>query len=128
MARVKRRKQQNGSERVPRRSTRSSTRPRDGDIREQRPDAALDVLGVGDAQALEGAQRLHQQDQAPPGMLVNQCKRVCVEKCPVTMVHIAMRSGDSCGVSQRLSFDGNANRRPKRNTKSTTASVLRLIT
>ena len=72
VAGVNRRKQQSGSKRVPRRSTRPSTRPRDGDIREKRPDAALDVLGAGDAQAREGVQRLHQQDQAPPDMLTGQ--------------------------------------------------------
>ena len=29
---------------------------------------------------------------------VNQERHVCVEKCPLTMRHVAKRSGDSCGV------------------------------
>ena len=38
--------QQRGSRNEHLGSTRPSTSPRDGDIREQRPDAALDVLGA----------------------------------------------------------------------------------
>ena len=37
-------------------SKRPSTRPRGKDIREQRPDAALDVLAAGDSTSTEGAQ------------------------------------------------------------------------
>ena len=58
---------------------------------------------------------------------VNQQRHVCVEKCPLTMRHVAKRSGDSCGESQQ-SFGGIMTRRPRRNTRSTIASVLRLIT
>ena len=36
---------------------------------------------------------------------VNQQRHVCVEKCPLTMRHVAKRSGDSCGESQQ-SFGG----------------------
>ena len=56
---------------------------------------------------------------------VNQQRHVCVEKCPLTVRHVAKRSGDSCGESQQ-SFGGIATRRPRRNTRSTVASVLRL--
>ena len=37
-------------------SKRPSTRPRGGDIREQRPDAALDVLAAGNSTSTGGAQ------------------------------------------------------------------------
>ena len=57
--------------------------------------------------------------------LVNQQRHVCVEKCPLTMSHVAKRSGDSFGESQQ-SFGGIETRRPRRNRRSTVASVLRL--
>ena len=41
-------------------STRPSTGPRDGDIREQRPDAALDVLSVARTSTRNNKNRLHQ--------------------------------------------------------------------
>ena len=89
-----------------------STRPRGGDIREQRPDAALDVLAAGDSTSTGGAQdsnrnRLHQTCRP-----VNQFEHVCVEECLLTTRHTAKRSGDSCGESQQ-SFGGSAPRRPK---------------
>ena len=65
--------------------------------------------------------RLH-QTRGP----VNQQRHVCVETCPLTMRHVAKRS-DSCGESQQ-SFGGIATRRPRRNTRSTVASVLRSAT
>ena len=83
-----------------------ATRPRDGDIREQRPDAALDVLGAAGTSTGNNKNRLHQT--CGP---VNQHRHVCVEKCPLTMRHTAERSGDSCGKSQRPSFSGNLPRR-----------------
>ena len=65
-------KEQRLSERAPR-EQRPSTRPHDGDIREQRLDAALIVLSAGEeAQAREGALRLHQHEQAPPDILAGQ--------------------------------------------------------
>ena len=96
------------SERAARRSTRPSTRrPRDG-FRERRPDAASVVLAAG--QHKHGrSNRLHQT--CGP---VNQQRHVCVEKCPLTMRHVAKRSGDSCGESQQ-SFGGIATWRPRRN-------------
>ena len=48
---------------------------------------------------------------------VNQQRHVCVEKCPLTMRHVAKRNGDSCGESQQ-SFGGIMTRRPGRNTRS----------
>ena len=81
-------------------STRPSTWPRDGDTREQRLDAALDVLGAACTSMGKNKNRLHQTCRP-----VNQCIHVCVEKC---LRHTAGRSGDSCGVSQRLSFGGSA--------------------
>ena len=33
--------------------------------------------------------------------LVNQQRHVYVKKCPLTMRHVAKRSGDSCGESQQ---------------------------
>ena len=36
--------------------------------------------------------RLHQTRRP-----VNQCWRVCVERCPLTMRHVATRSGGTCG-------------------------------
>ena len=60
--------------------------PRGMDIREQRPDAALDVLAAGwTATSTGGAQdpttenRLHQTCRP-----VNQFEHVCVEECPLT--------------------------------------------
>ena len=64
-------KEQRLSERAPR-EQRPSTRLRDGDIREQRPDAALDMLSAGGRHKHGKAQRLHQQEQAPPDMLTGQ--------------------------------------------------------
>ena len=32
---------------------------------------------------------------------VNQQRHVCVERCPLTMRHVAKRSGNSCGESHR---------------------------
>ena len=61
--------------------------------REQRPDAALDVLSAGTAQAREEqgdsttTTRLHQT--CGP---VNQLRHVCVEKCPLTTRHVATRT------------------------------------
>ena len=52
-------------------SKRLSTRPRGKDIREQRPDAALDVLAAGACRP------------------VNQFEHVCVEECPLTTRHTA---------------------------------------
>ena len=80
-------------------SKRPSTRPRDGDIREQRPDAALDVLstvlhkhGWGTERLQNNNDKLHQT--CGP---VNQQRHVCVERCPLTTRHTAKRSGDNCG-------------------------------
>ena len=50
------------------------TRP---DIREQRPDAALDVLSAGTAQA-RGSRETPQQPQAPPDMQTGQSSRACL--------------------------------------------------
>ena len=95
-------------------STRLSSRPRDGDIREQRPDAALDVLGAG--------LREHgkQQSQAPPDMLTGQSIRACLRRA-VTTDHEA-HSQDAAGIvvgtsvvrTLKQSFGGSALRRPKR--------------
>ena len=52
--------QQRGSRNEHLGSTRPSTRPRDGDIREQRPDAALDVLGAACTSTGRNKNRLHQ--------------------------------------------------------------------
>ena len=84
-------------------SKRPFSRPRGGYKREQRPDAALDVLAAGTAQAREEHKtptvyRLHQTCR-----LVNQFEHVCVEECPLTTRHTAKRSGDSCGESHRAS-------------------------
>ena len=107
-------------------STRPSTRrPRDG-VRERRPDAASVVLAAGTAQARE-EQKLHSNRLHQTCGPVNQQRHVCVEKCPLTMRHVAKRSGDSCGESQQ-SFGGIMTPGPGRNTRSTIASVLRLIT
>ena len=75
----------------------------EGDIREQRPDAALDVLAAGNSTSTGGAQdsnsnRLHQTCRP-----VDQFEHVCVEECPLTTRHTAKRSGDSCGESHRAS-------------------------
>ena len=68
------------------------------------------------AQARESNTRLHQTFGT-----VNQCRRVCVEKCFLTMAHAATRSGDSCGSErprtyvrpERLQrFGGIATRKP----------------
>ena len=80
----------------------------DGDIREQRPHPALDVLGAACTSTGDDKNRLHQTCRP-----VNQLESVCVEKCPLTMRHTAKGSGDSCGESQRLSFGGSAPRRPE---------------
>ena len=44
---------------------------------------------------------------------VNQQRHVCVEKCQLTMRHVANRSGDSCGESQQR-FGGIMTRRAGR--------------
>ena len=107
-------------------ATRPSTRRfRDG-FRERRPDAASVVLAAGTAQARE-EQKLHSNRLHQTCGPINQQRHACVEKCPLTMRHVAKRSGDSCGESQQ-SFGGIATRRPRRNTRSTVASVLRLAT
>ena len=64
--------------------------------------------------------RLHQTCRP-----VNQFEHVCVEKCPLTMRHTAIRGGDSCGESQRLSFGGSAPRRPKRDSRNTVTIMLK---
>ena len=61
----------------------------EGDIREQRPDATLDVLAAGDSTSTEGAQdsttdRLHQTCRP-----VKEFEHVCVEECPLTTRHTA---------------------------------------
>ena len=108
-------------------SKRPSTRPRGGDIREQRPDAALDVLAAGNSTSTGGAQdsnrnRLHQTCWP-----VDQFEHVCVEECPLTTRHTAKRSGDSCGESHRASGGVHPESRSREN-QVTIASVLRLIT
>ena len=72
-------------------SKRPSTRPRGGGIREQRPDAALDVLAAGEqhkhgrrSTRLHDRNRLHQTCRP-----VNQFEHVCVEECPLTTRHTA---------------------------------------
>ena len=75
-----------------------SARLRDGDIREQRPDAALDVLSAVLHQHGRGAERLHNNDRFHQTCgPVNQQRHVCVERCPLITRHSAIRSGDSCG-------------------------------
>ena len=59
-------------------SKRPSTRPRGGGIREQRPDAALDVLAAGTAQAQE--EHKTPQQQAPPDMQTGQSIRACLRR------------------------------------------------
>ena len=54
------------------------TRPRDGDIREQRPDAALDVLSA--VCASTEMSRTAPQLQAPPDMLTGQSKQACLRR------------------------------------------------
>ena len=71
--------------------------------REQRPDAVLDVLSAGAAQAREeqrdsNSNRLHQTCRP-----LNQVEHLCVEKCSLTTRHTAKRSSDSCGESHRVS-------------------------
>ena len=95
-------------------------------FRERRPDAASVVLAAGTGQARE-EQKLHSNRLHQTCGPFNQQRHVCVEKCPLTMRHVAKRSGDSCGESQQ-SFGGIATRRPRRNTRRTVASVLRLAT
>ena len=74
-----------------------SKRPREGDIREQRPNArGAGRAGCRLARARVRAEGLYQQDQP-----VNQLEHVCVERCPLTMKHVAKRSGDSCGSERR---------------------------
>ena len=97
------------------------------DIREQRPDAALDVLAAGNSTSTGRAQdsnsnRLHQTCRPD-----DQFEHVCVEECPLTTRHTAKRSGDSCGESHRASAGSRPRGRSKEN-QATIASVLRLIT
>ena len=97
------------------------------DIREQRPDATLDVLAAGNSTSTGGAQdsnrnRLHQTCRP-----VDQFEHVCVEECPLITRHAAKRSGDSCGESHRAS----AGLQPgggSGESQTTIASVPRLIT
>ena len=62
--------------------------------REQRPDAALDVLAAGTAQARGGAQDSNGNRLQQTCRPVDQFEHVCVEKCPLTTRHTAKRSGD----------------------------------
>ena len=56
-----------------------SKRPRDGDIREQRPNArGAGRAGCRLARARVRAEGLYQQDQAPPDMLTGQSTRACL--------------------------------------------------
>ena len=41
-------------------------------------------------------QRVHQTSRP-----LNQCRHVCVEKCPLTTRHVATRSRDSCGSERQ---------------------------
>ena len=61
-------------------STRPSSRHRDGYIREQRPDAALDLLGAGLREHGIRAEWLYQQPQAPPDMMTGQSIRTCLRR------------------------------------------------
>ena len=82
--------------------------------REQRPDAALDVLAAGTAQARRST-RLHSNRLHQTCRPVNQFEHVCVEKCPLTTMHTGKRSGDSCGESHRASagvHPGGRSRKP----------------
>ena len=108
-------------------SEESTRRPRGG-FRERRLDAT--GRGVGSAccgDSTSRSNKLHSNRLHQTCGPVNQQRHVCVEKCPLTMRHVAKRSGDSCGESQQ-SFGGIATRRPRRNTRSTVASVFRLAT
>ena len=100
-------------------STRPSTRPRDKDIRAQRLDAALDVLSAACTSTgwrTTGSTNTEGSTRHADWSIITSMS-ACVEKCPLTMRHIAKRSGDSCGESQRLSFGGTAAQRPKRKAK-----------
>ena len=102
-------------------ATRPSTRrPCDG-FRERRLDAASVVLAAETAQAWE-EQKLHSNRLHQTCGPVNDQRHVCVEKCPLTMRHVAKRSGDSCGESKQ-SFGGIKTWRPRRYTRSMIASV-----
>ena len=70
-------------------SKRPSTRPRGGGIREQRLDAALDVLAAGDSTSTGGAQDSTTTGSHQTCRPVNQFEHVCVEECPLTTRHTA---------------------------------------
>ena len=72
-------RQQRGSGNEHPGSTRPSTWPRDGAIREQRLDAALGVL-VEDCTSTGTSKALNQQEQAPPDMMTGQSLHSCLPR------------------------------------------------
>ena len=88
-------------------STRPSAGPRDGDIREQRPDAALDVLGAeGGISTGERKKSSIKNTKAPPDMLTGRSSYVCL-RGEVPTDH----------EEHSKSFGGSAPWRPKRTAK-----------
>ena len=103
-------------------STRPSTKPRDGDIREQRLDAALVVFSA--ACTSTGRSRKAPQQQAPPDMLIGQSIRTCLRRVVPTdhEAYSQDAAGTAAGTSVvrtrelrrlSLSFGGSAPQRPK---------------
>ena len=101
-----------------RESTRPSTRPRDGDVREQRPDAALDVLGAACTSMGDNKTRVHQT--CGP---VNQHKHVCVERCPGHEAHSQAQRRQLRRVAT-TELRRECTQRPKRNRRRMVASEL----
>ena len=114
------------SEFAARRSTRPSTRSlRDG-FRERRPDAASVVLAAGTAQAREEQEA--PQQQAPPDMRTGQSAKACLRR-EVPTDHEARGQAQRRQL-RRVATELRRDHNPEagRNTRSTIASVLRLIT
>ena len=99
---VKRRQLLSSSERAARRSDKTSQQQGLAmGFRERRPwtRSAPDVLDEARTSTGRSRTKDSSSNARLPQMrrLVNQCRRVCAERCPLTMRHVATRSGHSCG-------------------------------